>query len=129
MLLNAPPAFIMALAGQHAARAGGVRRLVQASRFTPAVLVSLVTVADLRLSEHRRCILGLLAGFVFSWLLEILARLRWAGAQAHANRPPAAVEKHGDSQFSVEGQHVLDQRRMAAGIGSPLPARSRQRRA
>jgi benzoate membrane transport protein len=72
LMLNAPKAFIMALAGL------AMLRVLQASfvtsfkdRFTLGALVAfLVTVADLGLWNIGAAFWGLLAGFAISWLLE-----------------------------------------------------------
>ena len=72
LLLNAPQAFIMALAGL------AMLRILQAAfvasfsnRFALGALVSfLVTVADLPLLNIGAAFWGLVAGFVVSWLLE-----------------------------------------------------------
>ncbi len=72
LMLNAPPAFIMALAGL------AMLRVLQAAfvtafrdRFALGALVAfLVTVADLGLFNIGAAFWGLLAGLVFSWLLE-----------------------------------------------------------
>jgi benzoate membrane transport protein len=72
LMLNAPPAFIMALAGL------AMLRVLQAAfvtsfkdRFTLGALVAmLVTVADLGLLNIGAAFWGLLAGFAVSWLLE-----------------------------------------------------------
>ena len=72
LMLNAPKAFIMALAGL------AMLRVLQAAfvtsfkdRFTLGALVAfLVTVADLGLLNIGAAFWGLLAGFAASWLLE-----------------------------------------------------------
>ena len=72
LMLNAPKAFIMALAGL------AMLRVLQAAfaasfkdRFTLGALVAfLVTVADLGLWNIGAAFWGLLAGFAISWLLE-----------------------------------------------------------
>jgi len=72
LMLHAPKAFIMALAGL------AMLRILQAAfvasfkdRFTLGALVAfLVTVADLGLLNIGAAFWGLLAGFVISWLLE-----------------------------------------------------------
>lgn len=72
LMLHAPKAFIMALAGL------AMLRILQAAfvtsfkdRFTLGALVSfLVTVADLGLLNIGAAFWGLVAGFVISWLLE-----------------------------------------------------------
>jgi benzoate membrane transport protein len=72
LLLNAPKAFIMTLAGL------AMLRILQAAfgasfrdRFTLGALVAfLVTVADLALLNIGAAFWGLLAGFAVSWLLE-----------------------------------------------------------
>ena len=72
LMLHAPKAFIMALAGL------AMLRILQAAfvtsfkdRFTVGALVSfLVTVADLGLLNIGAAFWGLVAGFVISWLLE-----------------------------------------------------------
>jgi benzoate membrane transport protein len=72
LMLNAPKAFIMALAGL------AMLRILQAAfvasfkdRFTLGALVAfLVTVADLGLVNIGAAFWGLLAGFAVSWLLE-----------------------------------------------------------
>lgn len=72
LMLHAPPAFIMALAGL------AMLRVLQAAfvtafrdRFQLGALVALlVTVADLGLFNIGAAFWGLVAGLVFSWLLE-----------------------------------------------------------
>ena len=72
LMLNAPPAYIMTLAGL------AMLRVLQAAfvtsfkdRFTLGALVAmLVTVADLGLLNIGAAFWGLLAGFAISWLLE-----------------------------------------------------------
>ncbi len=83
VMLNAPKAFIMTLAGL------AMLRVLQAAfitafkdRFTLGALVSiLVTVADLGLFNIGAAFWGLVAGFVVSWLLE-RDDFRWRNADA-----------------------------------------------
>ena len=72
LMLNAPPAFVMALAGL------AMLRVLQAAfaasfsgRFTLGALIAfLVTVADLGMFNIGAAFWGLVAGFAVSWMLE-----------------------------------------------------------
>ena len=72
LMLNAPKAFIMVLAGLAMLRVlQGAFSASFKDRFTLGALVSfLVTVADLGLVNIGAAFWGLVAGFAVSWLME-----------------------------------------------------------